>query len=433
MSEEKGKDKLRLRASQKMKELMTRYYLAAKMAEGSGKKIAWITSGAPVEFLIAADIIPIYPENHGAMLGASRMSVELCEVAEGLGYSRDLCSYARGDIGSALTKKSPIPGGLPKPDFLLACNNICGTVMKWYQVLSRIFRVPLFFLDTPFIHHRVVPESLLYVRQQLEEFILFLELITGKKFDRDRLVEVVRYSSQSAILWKEVLDQCAHRPSPMSCFDAFINMAPIVTLRGTKEVVDFYQDLKAELKERITQGVGAVPEERFRLLWDNIPIWYKMRELSDLFSSFGACLVADTYTNAWVFEGIDTPDPMKGLSRAYTEVYLNISIDLMVDRVLDLIRRFSADGLVIHSNRSCKPYSLGQYDIRRIIREKTGIPSLILEADMTDARLYSDAQVRTRVEAFMETLENRRTRFTAENAEKKLKIKGQKAKGKGEE
>jgi bcr-type benzoyl-CoA reductase subunit B len=408
ISNPKGKGNQRLRASQKMKELMTRYYMGAKMAEGSDKKIAWITSGGPVEPLIAADIIPIYPENHGAMLGASRMSVELCEVAEGLGYSRDVCSYARGDIGSALTKKSPIPGGLPKPDFLLACNNICGTVMKWYQSLSRLFHVPLFLLDTPFIHHQVVPESLLYVHQQFEELIRFVESIIGKKFDRDRLAEVLHYSGHSAILWKEVLDQCAHRPSPMSCFDAFINMAPIVTLRGTKEVVDFYQDMKAELQERIAQGISAVPQERFRLLWDNIPIWYKMRELSELFASYGACLVADTYTSAWVFEGIETKDPLEGLSRAYTQVYLNISLDLMIEKILGLMKRFSVDGLIIHSNRSCKPYSLGQFDIQRIILNKTGIPGLVLEADMTDSRVYSDAQVKTRIEAFMETLENRK-------------------------
>ena len=138
-----------------------------------------------------------------------------------------------------------------------------------------------------------------------------------------------------------------------------------------------------------------------------------MRELSELFASYGACLVADTYTNAWVFEGIETQDPLEGLSRAYTHAYLNISIDLMADRILDLIKRFSADGLIIHSNRSCKPYSLGQYDIRRIILEKTGIPSLVLEADMTDARVYSDAQIKTRVEAFMETLQNRKLAATA--------------------
>ena len=404
---EPEKEKRRLRASQKMKELMTLYYMGAKMAEGKDKKIAWITSGGPVEFLIAADIIPIYPENHGAMLGASKMSVELCEVAEGLGYSRDLCSYARGDIGSALTKKSPIPGGLPKPDFLLACNNICGTVLKWYEALSRIFHVPLFLLDTPFVHHQMSSESLVYVKRQFAELIEFIEQQTKKKFDREKLKEVVRYSGESAILWKEVLDQCAHRPSPMSCFDAFINMAPIVTLRGTKEVVNFYRDMKAELQERIAKGISAVPNEKYRLLWDNIPIWYKMRELGELFSSQGACLVADTYTSAWVFEGMETPDPMEGLALAYTTAYLNISIDLMIARVLKLIKRFSINGVIIHSNRSCKPYSLGQYDIQRLIYEKTGVPGLVLEADMTDARVYSDAQAQTRVEAFIETLQNR--------------------------
>jgi benzoyl-CoA reductase/2-hydroxyglutaryl-CoA dehydratase subunit BcrC/BadD/HgdB len=401
------KEKLRLRASGKMKELMALYYLGAKMAEGTDRKIAWITSGGPVEFLIAADVIPIYPENHGAMLGASKMSVELCEVAEGMGYSRDLCSYARGDIGSVVTRKSPIPGGLPKPDFLLACNNICGTVLKWYEALSRIFRVPLFFLDTPFVHHRITPGSLEYVKRQFAELIEFIEGQTKKRFDRDKLKDVARLSGESAVLWKEVLDQCAHRPSPMTCFDAFINMAPIVTLRGTQGVVDFYRDMKAELQERVSGGVGAVPNEKYRLLWDNIPIWYKMRELGDLLSSHGACLVADTYTSAWVFEGMETADPLDGMALAYTTAYLNISIDLMTEKVLRLIDRFRVDGVIIHSNRSCKPYSLGQYDVQRSIYEKTGIPSLVLEADMTDARVYADAQAQTRIEAFLETLQNR--------------------------
>jgi benzoyl-CoA reductase/2-hydroxyglutaryl-CoA dehydratase subunit BcrC/BadD/HgdB len=79
----------------------------------------------------------------------------------------------------------------------------------------------------------------------------------------------------------------------------------------------------------------------------------------------------------------------------------------MIERIMNLITRFSIDGVIIHSNRSCKPYSLGQYDIRRLISEKAGIPSLVLEADMTDARVYSDAQTQTRVEAFIETLQNR--------------------------
>jgi benzoyl-CoA reductase/2-hydroxyglutaryl-CoA dehydratase subunit BcrC/BadD/HgdB len=130
------KETRKIKSVAKMKEIMTQYYIEAKTAGQTGKKVAWITSGGPVEFLIAMDVIPVYPENHGAMIGASKMGVGLCEKAEEMGYSRDLCSYARSDIACATVNGGPI-GGLPKPDFLVCCNNICGTVMKWYEVVSR--------------------------------------------------------------------------------------------------------------------------------------------------------------------------------------------------------------------------------------------------------------------------------------------------------
>ncbi len=36
--------------------------------------------------------------------------------------------------------------------------------------------------------------------------------------------------------------------------------------------------------------------------------------------------------------------------------------------------------------------------------ELTGKPGLVIEADMTDSRMYADAQVNTRIEAFIENL-----------------------------
>ena len=58
-----------------MKQIMTEYYIEAKQAKQNGKLVAWITSGGPVEPLIAFDVIPVYPENHGAMIGATKMGV----------------------------------------------------------------------------------------------------------------------------------------------------------------------------------------------------------------------------------------------------------------------------------------------------------------------------------------------------------------------
>lgn len=40
----------------------------------------------------------------------------------------------------------------------------------------------------------------------------------------------------------------------------------------------------------------------------------------------------------------------------------------------------------------------------RIVQAKRGIPTLIIEADMTDARSFAESQVETRIDAFMELL-----------------------------
>ncbi|HON38043.1 R-phenyllactate dehydratase subunit alpha [anaerobic digester metagenome] len=408
MSQTDAEKKRKFRSAKRMREIMTEYYIEAKTADQTGKKVAWITSGGPVEPLIVMDVIPVYPENYGAMIGASHMGGDLCAKAEALGYSTDLCSYARADIACALENGGPI-GGLPKPDMLICCNNICGTVMKWYEVQARLFNVPLFIFDTPFCHVDFADEARRYVRAQIDEYISFLEGVCKKKFDFDRSMEVGRLSLKGQQLWQEVLDAAAHRPSPMTAFDAFFFLALIVTLRGTDKVVNFYTELLEEMKERVSQGISAVENERYRLLWDNLPVWYRLKWLSDTFASHGACLVADTYTTAWCgsMKYIDENDFIDSMAEAYTRIYLNIGVDEMAKTIFEMIDKYEVDGLVMHSNRSCKPYSFGQYDLMRMVQEKKGIPCMMLESHMVDERSFSESQALTRIDAFMEVIRKR--------------------------
>jgi len=409
MSKPEDEKKRKFRSAKRMRDIMTEYYIEAKTASQNGKKIAWITSGGPVEPLIVMDVIPVYPENYGAMIGASHMGGDLCEKAEALGYSADLCSYARADIACARENGGPI-GGLPKPDMLICCNNICGTVLKWYEVQARYFDVPLFIFDTPFCHTEFTEEARKYVRAQLDEYIAFLERACGKAFDFEKSMEVGRLSIEGQRLWQEVLDTAAHKPSPMTAFDAFFFLALIVTLRGTQTVVDFYRELLAEMRERIAQGIGAVENERYRILWDNLPIWYRLKWLSDTFASHDASLVADTYTTAWCgsMKYIREDDFLESMAEAYTRIYLNIGVDEMVKTIFDMIDKYQVDGMVMHSNRSCKPYSFGQYDIMRMIQEKKGIPCMMLESHMTDERTFSESQASVRIDAFMEMIKQKK-------------------------
>lgn len=403
------KEKNKVKTIKKMREIMTGYYIEAKSARQNKKKVAWITSGGPVEPLIVMDVIPVYPENHGAMIGASKMGPELCEKAEDMGYSRDLCSYARSDIACSTVNGGPI-GGLPDPDMLVCCNNICGTVLKWYEVQARHYKVPLFIFDTPFCHTEFPDEARTYVRKQVHEYLAFLERACGRKFDHDRMKEVGRLSLEGQRLWQEVLDTAMSRPAPISAFDAFFHLALIVTLRGTQVAVDYYRELLAEMKDRAARKIGSIPNEKYRLLWDNLPVWYKTKWLSEKFAAHGACLVADTYTSAWCgqLDYLKDDDFLESMVEGYTRIYLNIGVDQMVQIVKKMIRKYDVDGMVMHSNRSCKPYSLGQYDIQRMIQRDTGLPSLVLEADMVDERSFSESQIETRIDAFIEVIKQRK-------------------------
>ena len=70
-----------------------------------------------------------------------------------------------------------------------------------------------------------------------------------------------------------------------------------------------------------------------------------------------------------------------------------------------MVADFSIDGVILHSDRSCKPYSLGQIDQRDGLVAKIGVPALLLDADHNDPRAFSEEQAASRLEAFVEMME----------------------------
>lgn len=392
-------------AYKKMKELLTLYYIEAKTTRE--KKIAWLTSGAPVEFVYAMDVLPVYPENYAAMCAASHQSVELMEAAEGAGFSQDLCAYARTDFGQDMLQGGPA-GGLPAPDFLVCSTNICKTVIKWYEVVARKYDVPLFIVDTPFLHDGMTPELVAYTVSQFRDFEIFLGQMLDRPFDRDRLAETIELSRQAAAWWKKILYLAKTCPAPINSLDSFIHLGPIVTLRGTRECVDYYKLLYEEVAERERRKIGSIPSEKYRLLWDNLPIWFKMRRLEQFFETHECTLVATTYANSWGglsdFAELDTEDIYEALAATYLNVYINMGFEDRIKYLAQLIDEFSLTGFIMHSNRSCKPYSVGMYRLQEEVTRLTGKPGVVIEADQNDPRVYAEAQVETRLEAFIESM-----------------------------
>ena len=391
-----------LESVRRLKELMSVHYLQGRYADGA-VPVAWVTSGFPVEILRPLGFHAVYPENHAAICGVQRIVPELSDAAEAEGFSRDLCSYARTDLGCVATGRTPV-GRLPRPDLLACCTNICQTVLYWYRALAERFGVPLVLVDTPFVYGEARPHHVQYVKDQLEELVSVAERISGRRAEPEALAEVTRKAKEASLLWGECLAEGRARPAPWTGIDGFFHMAPIVSLRGTDACTAYYRLLRDELRDRVRRGVGGIREERHRLLWDNLPIWFAVRQLSTLLASRGFNFVCTSYTNAWAEAGskVDPADPIGSAARAYTHVILNQDLPNRLSILRRLATDYGVDGAVLHSDRSCKPYSIGQIDLKERLAAELGVRVLLLEADHNDPRAWAREQAENRLTAFAE-------------------------------
>jgi benzoyl-CoA reductase/2-hydroxyglutaryl-CoA dehydratase subunit BcrC/BadD/HgdB len=402
MAERKLKRK-RIKATDNLKQVMADYfYRMDRISTKEEGKLAWCTSVGPAELLKAFDFEVHYPENHGSILGATRTAMDYIPVANAIGYSPDICSYLTSDVGAYLK------GETPRPDVLAYNTNQCRDVQEWFEFYGREFGVPVVGITPPRSLVEVSEADIADVVDQLKAMIPILEEVSGKKFDMEKFRESVRLSRQCSDLWGKVLGLAAHVPSPWTFFDGTIHMGPAVCLRGTQEANDYYEILKAELEERVENGVAAVEGERFRLYWEGMPIWGKLRALSEQFSGLQACVLVSTYCNSWIFSAFDEDRPFESMAQAYTEIFINRAESVKERYIEDLVDEFKVDGIIFHDAKTCPNNSNSRYGMPQRLQERLGIPCLVINGDLNDLRCYSEEQTRTNIEAFLEQLEERK-------------------------
>ena len=395
-------------ATRKMKGIMFQYFTELCKGAEEGKKTAWCTSVGPAELLRALGFNVYFPENHGAMLGATRMATDLIPTANARGFSPDICSYLTSDIGSYLKNESPIQKmklpGPPKADVLVFNTNQCRDVKDWFQFYAREWNVPCVGIHTARSIGDVNESIIEDVARQTEALVEPLEEVAGCKLDIDKLREVIDLSKQCTEQWKGVLEAAAAVPSPLTFFDGSIQMGPAVVLRGTQVAVDYYKMLLAEINQWIADGQAAVEGEEFRIYWEGMPIWGKLKSLSTQFQELKTCVVASTYCNSWVFDALDPADPFKSMARAYSSIFICRSEDFKERYIEEMFAKYKIDGVIYHDAKTCPNNSNCRYEMPQRLQKKLGKPYLVINGDLNDLRLYSEEQTRTAIEAFVEQL-----------------------------
>lgn len=389
-------------------EQLNKLYADTIAAKERGEKIGWSASIFPQEIAEALGLYIVYPENHAAGLAARHLAEPFLDHAEGTGYNMDICSYARINLAYMDTLTAP-GNNMPKPDFVLCCNNICNQLTKWYENLAKTFDVPMFLIDTVYNYTPTASEDKVkYVRSQIDDLIEGLEQISGKKMDPKALERVMEISLRNKDLWRKANELLSVKPAPISGFELFNYMSCMVCCRGMESTTEVLSELIKEINVNIAAGTSTFPvEEKYRIFWEGIACWPYLGHTLKTLRGYGVNLVATGYVNAWGLE-YEIND-LDGLARAYIDLpNNNNNLDTVAQRRIAAVKQFQCDGVLYHVNRSCKVMDCQQYELQRKVQVATGVPFTSFDGDQADFRAYSEAQYETRIQGLVELMEQRK-------------------------
>ena len=92
--------------------------------------------------------------------------------------------------------------------------------------------------------------------------------------------------------------------------------------------------------------------------------------------------------------------------RAYCNVSNCTNLEHSRDKRIKLAQQAHIEGLLVHTNRSCKLWSGFMPEMSRQIGEACNVPVVSYDGDQADPRNFSEAQYDTRVQGLMEIMES---------------------------
>ena len=412
------------RAGAQIRECRRWYYDRINHARDYGEFVALSMIGVPDELLRSFGVWTSLAENYGPLCAAKQVSGHFCEIAEADGYSVDLCSYLKTGIGylSRLNEVGHTPpeapyGGMGQIDMVIAPAMFCDGRYKYPQAARRYVDVPSFVYDTadmpPWEDWRdpqIVKRYVDYYYERLKELVAFLEKVTGKKYNADRLSECLDLWMKSQKLFHDACEFRKAHPNPLPSQDSFAVCFPNLNYKGTNECVDYYQMLYDELKYMAENGIGAIQNEKYRIFWFGLPPWFYLGIFNYL-QDKGVCTLDSTYDPGDVPQDIDpNMDPLYAVAkkgyegRWFANGLMRRQLMILPEMVGEFMRYFEVDGIITLVATTCRAMT-GMLHLRRVLSERASVPVINLEADMSDVRTFSEAHIKARLDAFMETID----------------------------
>jgi len=203
---------------------------------------------------------------------------------------------------------------------------------------------------------------------------------------------------------------------------------PVITWREVRDVIHarysldpvLYLQLVKELRDELHVLAGATPyledspEVRIMISGSILPPGdNKLIQLIE--SNGGRIVVDDTWSGLVPFLYVDVKAPTpEAVAEAYLERVPHGALphlDLKSDRRLklqhELVKEYHVDGVIYHTLRYCDPYTFKANETKELLKQ-IKIPLLEIHTEYAGSDIEA---IRTRAEAFIELLRNRRKKF----------------------
>jgi len=295
------------------------------------------------------------------------------------------------------------------PDFVVYSSSARDPARNGRDTAARAMGVPSFGLDRPC--RIFTPQSIDYWLKEHLALIRFLEEQTGRRMDYDYLKEVAQLSCRATQVYREINQLRGAVPCPMPAEAAFAPMAVYRAWAGTQTCVDYLEQLRDELGERVAKGVGAVPQEKFRYTYATSPPFFDAGIMAELERRHGAVNVMD-HDQWWREDAdwlIDPEDPLAGLAYRVQFEPSNSLYGTATDHAEEVRQaalKCKADG-VVHFNDVGSRHAAGGYRILKdTIERSLGLPWVTIDCDRLDKSSATYDGVMDLLDVFFETIEN---------------------------
>ncbi|MBI4287532.1 MAG: 2-hydroxyacyl-CoA dehydratase [Chloroflexi bacterium] len=382
-------------------DLLLKYYRRPLLRKEEKKPVVAHCLLLPTELFVAMDVIPLHMEGSAqAVLPSLKNYEESFNATKGMGFPPEICSAHRAQI--ALFGR----GWFPRVDAVVWSHQICDGSIKTGELYKNLWQIPGHFVDRAYA---LTEDGVQYYAEELEGLVHFLEDVAGHTLDKARLSEVMDYARRTVQVHREIYELRKAVPCPLPNRRG-LQLQNIQWLYiGTPEGLAYHETVLQETREMVERKQGPVPGEKHRLLSLFPPPSHDLKILDWMEREHGAVIAGDPYSAHWGDLEWDDARPYvtlarKGHASPMSRAMHNPPEEGTVADIVEDAIKFKAQGAIYWAHVGCRNACALIRTIKDALREQVGIPTVVVEMDILDPSVVTDADMKDKLEGFFETL-----------------------------